>query len=680
MTADHLSYKRATSVCLIGLAIQAVLALVVLIYGILGSDAAAQTGAYAMLLGLPVWGALGLVFQQHRLERLEAMENESYAGSSAAASTVFEEAGGGDSRAQADRLAWMHKWFLPAVSLGVALAFLVLGGYRFLATRGQLGDDAAFAAPTHAGWAISLGVGVAVLGFIFARFIAGMAKQRVWALLHAGSASAVACALTGAALALAHFVAAAVKNESVLRYLAPAFGIVMAALGAEMVLNLLLNLYRPRVAGEYPRPAFDSRVLAFIAAPDRLAESVSEAINYQFGFNVSSTWFYRLFARSVIALVVLGGLVLWGMSVFTIVRPHERGLLLRNGQLVREVGPGLVIDLPWPFSRVERFSADAVNTLSIGTPPPESDKPILWTNDHTLNESYMLVQPGGGADARGTSDLNLLAIEVPVHYVVGDLRKFKALAQDGPRGREDELRKNLLTGLASSAVIEYVATLSVDEVLGAGRRAMNEDVRRIVQTEFDRVEAGVRVLFAGVAGAHPEKSVAPAFEDVVEADNKRLGEIEKAEADAVRTLAGVVGDVDRARSIIAELDEWERLKNEEAPAEVATKQEQKVNDLIAEAGGEAASLISAARAARWQTYLRARGTAASSEGLVRSFRAAPGPFMAARYMEALREGLKNSRVWITPPNSRVTINMEEQEPMVTGLLGGSGEAGKTESQ
>lgn len=666
MTADHLSYQRATTVSLIGLGIQGALAVILLIYGILGADAAAQTGAYAMLLGLPIWLALALVFHQHRLERMEAMENEAYAASTAAASTVFEEAGG-DSRAQADRLAWMHKWFLPVMSLLGALAFVGVGGFRLFMTSWQMEEDATYSPPTQAGWAISLGVGTAVIGFIFARFVAGMAKQKVWALLHAGSGAAVSSALIGGVIALAHFIFVSARNEWVIRALAPAVAIFMIALGAEMILNLVLNLYRPRSAGEFQRPAFDSRVLAFVAAPDKLAESLSEAINYQFGFNVSSTWFYQLFARSVAALLILGALVLWGMSVFTIVRPHERGLLLRNGELVREVGPGLVIDLPWPFVRVERFTSEAVNQLHVGTPPPEPDKPILWTNDHTLNESYVLVQPSGGA-AADSGDMNMVALEVPIHYVVRDLKAYTLLAQDGPRGREDENRRSLLTALASSTVMQYVATRTVDEVLGEGRRDMNERIRALVQQEFDKAGSGVEVIFAGVAGAHPEKTVAPAFEDVVEADQKRLIEVEKAEADAIRTLAGVVGDVDRAKAIVAALDEWEDLKNAKAPAEEATRQEQEINELIASAGGEAAALISAARAARWETYLRARGTAAASVGLIASYRAAPLPFRVARYLDALREGTSGSRVWITPLNTRVNLNMEEMEPVASGLI------------
>lgn len=667
MTADHLSYKRAASVSLIGLGIQAALAIVMLVYGILGADQAAATGAYAMLLGLPVWAALALVFHQHRLERVEAMENEAYASSAAAQSTVFEEAGG-DSHVHAQRLAWMHKWFLPATSLVVAAGFILVGLVRFVLTRAQAMGDAAFGVPAESGWAISIGVGIAAVGFIFARFVAGMAKQDAWALLHAGSGTAVASALIGAALAVAHFIEVSARNEVALRYLAPTLAVFMIALGGEMVLNFILNLYRPRKPGEYQRPAFDSRVLAFIAAPDRLAESISDAINYQFGFNVSSTWFYRLMARSILALVVLGGLVTWALSVFTVIRPHEHGLLLRNGRLIREVGPGLVFDLPWPFARVERFTSQAVNTLHVGTPPPDKEGPILWTNEHTLNETYLLVQPPALEGSHRAGDLNVLAVEVPIHYTVRDLKRYKALAQDGPRGKEDQMRRDLLSAMASSAVVKHFGSLSVDDVLGAGRLAMAERLRALVQERFDRAEAGVEVLFAGVAGTHPEKSVAPAFEEVVRADHKRLAEIEKAEADALKTLAGVVGDVDRARSIIAELDELERMKARRAPAEDVIRQEQAVNDLIASAGGEAAALISRARASRWETHLRARGAAAASEGLVASYRAAPVAFKMERFLQALREGSRSARVWIIPPaRTRISINYEEQEPVVSGF-------------
>ncbi len=73
MNADQLSYKRATSVSLLGLVIQTVLATVLIVYSRLGSDPAAFSAAIAMFLGLPVWATLAVVFYQHKLEFFESL-------------------------------------------------------------------------------------------------------------------------------------------------------------------------------------------------------------------------------------------------------------------------------------------------------------------------------------------------------------------------------------------------------------------------------------------------------------------------------------------------------------------------------------------------------------------------------------------------------------------------------
>jgi len=127
----------------------------------------------------------------------------------------------------------------------------------------------------------------------------------------------------------------------------------MVVLGFEVFLNFVLDVYRPRKAGELPRPALDSRILGFAAAPDRVAASISEAINYQFGYNVTSSWLYQLLARWVLALVVFGGLVLWLMSSFAVIQPHQSGIVLRFGNYQRTIGPGLHVKAPWPIDTVE---------------------------------------------------------------------------------------------------------------------------------------------------------------------------------------------------------------------------------------------------------------------------------------------------------------------------------------
>ncbi|MGC8159923.1 hypothetical protein ACP3WZ_25700, partial [Salmonella enterica] len=79
--------------------------------------------------------------------------------------------------------------------------------------------------------------------------------------------------------------------------------------GVEVFVNFVLDIYRPRKAGESPRPAFNSPLLGLVASPETVARSINEAINYQLGYDVSGTWLYRLLSRAA-APLILGGLLI----------------------------------------------------------------------------------------------------------------------------------------------------------------------------------------------------------------------------------------------------------------------------------------------------------------------------------------------------------------------------------
>lgn len=680
MNADHLSYSRAVTVCVSGLAAQLVLSLAVLLYGILSGDAGAVSGALAMLMGLPVWVALGLVFNQHKLERLEALEAEAFASSSAAQATVFEASG--DEFVQKNRLAWMHKWFLPAVSIAVGVGFLILGFSRFFADKPKTTLDG-FSVPLGGGLAIGVALITAVMSFLFARYVSGMAKQPVWGLLRGGAAVAAGAALVALLIALAHLLERMFDNPALLRILPLVMDVYMIVLGVEVFVNFLLTLYMPRKSGEYVRPAFDSRLLAFLAAPDRLAKSISEAFNYQFGFDVSSTWFYQLVARSIGGLLILGGVIIWGMTCIAVVGPDEKGLLIVNGEMKQTLSSGPVLKAPWPFAKVVRFPAEAVNDLQVGARSPDIGKPILWTNAHSGGgtEFMLLVQPTKNAkaaadgDGAGDQDFELLVAEFPIQFRIADLRRFQLLARDGGADDPDAQRRELLQNEASSVVIEHIAEYSVDQLLGDERGHVAGRLTGLVQDRFDALGpdtdndgepdgAGVEVLFVGVNGVHPNNEVAPAFEAAVQADQKREVEIQKAESYRIKTLSEVAGSVERAEQIVAALDELNAARERGADASDVERLAQEVSDLLADAGGEAARLIEQARADRWKAHFDVRAQAIRSQGLNSVYEAAPTVFRMERYTDMMVKVLRGRQIIITSFPS-IEINQETQEPYVS---------------
>lgn len=681
MKADPIAFKRATNVSLIGLSLQIFLALTLLLYAIFGQDRAAVTAVFYLLLGVPVWIGLALLFYQHRLERLEAVEADLYASSSAAQASVFDEMGD-ELRVANKRLNWMHRVLAPVLSLIIAGLLIGIGILRLQGARDQfsiLSRDL----PTNTGWAVSLGLGVAVVGFIFARFVAGMAKEQIWGNLRAGAAHIIGASLVGLAIAVAHGVAFA-GSAAILRFLDFGIAVFMIVIGVEILLNFLLNIYRPRKAGEIPRPAFDSRILGFFATPDRFVESISDAIDYQFGLNISSTWFYRLLSRSVLSLVLLAAVVIWAMSVVTVVRPHERALVLRNGRLVGEVGPGPQLKLPWPMGSVQVFPAESVQEVYVGPRPVEGEEGgILWTKPHAIDDIYFFVRPTPSASRRAgeeSRDFSLLAIELSVQYRVKDLSAYRMLAVDGSRGENfDEVRRTLLRNIASRVLSEYAATLTVRDILGAKRSEMSATLERLISERFAQLNpdpetgeprgAGIELLFVGVAGAHPpeKEDVARDFEMVVAAQQREAAMIERARAQAVRTLAGVAGDAELAGRIARELDNLEDLRDAGSGQREIAAKELEIEALMEEAGGYAATLIARAKADRWERHMSARSAAVRHEGRVALDRASSAWYRSNLYFDAIMDAADEARLYITTLNPRFRFNGEEVQTSIRGF-------------
>lgn len=676
MKADYLTYRKATSVSVLGLVLQFAQALLLLIYGVLHKDSAVITGAYIVGTGVLVWLGLAIVFDQHRRERIEALEAEALAQTSGASSSVFEGAGD-EFKAAGRRLASLYKYFLPTLSLLVGFILLFDGGYRFLEERQHMLEQVHPVLRDPDGWAIALGLGLAVVGFIFARFVSGMAKQPAWANLRGGAAYAVASSLIGLAITIAHFVDYA-GPDTVRVYLPLILPAAMAAMGAEVFLNFVLDLYRPRKPGEVPRPAFDSRVLAFIAAPDRIAQSISEAINYQLGFDVSSSWFYQLVSRRLGVLVLVGVVVVWGLSAFTVIQPHQRGMVLRFGKYEREIGPGINVKMPWPIEHVEipeysrrtldrprevlGYTSTGVRVLDLASPPPANNSAaVLWTNDHVGEEVFQIVQPSrletvsssvtleaSSPSKRPDAGVALVSVEIPMYYSVKDVKLFDQFAAA-------EMRDDLLSAVARRAIMQFLSHRSVDEIVGGNRAHLNEEIRKAVQAAFDHLNpgpdgngqgAGIDVQFVGITNAHPNKAVSQSFEKVVQADRKTEAKLESARRDEIEILTSVVGSTELAREIAGEIQTLEKMQTDKSPQDAVKDQELKIQSLLEKAGGSAAVLVAQAKAERWTRHMGERGRASRYRGQIAAYNASPMVFQAGEYFDALRAAMAGARVYV----------------------------------
>ncbi|MFK7884235.1 MAG: SPFH domain-containing protein [Phycisphaerales bacterium] len=684
---DHLAYRRAAMVSMLGLVIQTILTLLMFAYGKQQDDHAASSAVWILGAGILIWGVLVLVFDQQRRERLEVLEAEQLASSSAASSAF--EATTDDMRVAGRRLATIQKWVVPLVSLIVAAIYLT-GGLLRLADWRSI-TDPFNALPNAGGWPLSIGFGIAIVMFVFARFVSGMGTLKPWSNLRAGAASSVAASLIGLLIGAGSFIKMALSQDWLLLivpYVIPVMAIVLAC---ETVVHLVLDLYRPRTAGRDARPACDSRLLGLIAAPDRIAESVGEAVNYQFGVDITSSWFYQLIMRRIVLLLGMGAVIAWLLTMVVVVEPHQRGLVLSRGDISKplvslgevgeggDVGPGLHLKAPWPLQTFEIPTIETrvggvrrampatagVRVLQLASSPPEDAfKPILWTESHSQAEMLFIVQADGdGATTRdetagGTAgSLSLVALEVPVQYVVRDFRKFDEFAGQGQRER-------MLTAIGRRVVTQYLSELRMGEVLSSGRTAMPVELKSRLEEAYGKLNggngAGIEIQFVGVNGVHPPVRVAPNFERTVIARQNREATIETALKEKTNELTKIAGSVDLAEEIADRLTELSKVRGFGTVEE--TELEIEVQRLLEEAGGEAGEMILAAGWQRWNRHMSERGRSALLRGQNIAYEAAPELFRTKRYFEALSEVMKNARVYLTPDDiESLHIRVELQD-------------------
>ena len=112
------------------------------------------------------------------------------------------------------------------------------------------------------------------------------------------------------------------------------------------------------------------------------------------------------------ALLVLAAIALWGLSGFFRVEPDELGVVLRFGQDVREVQPGLNYHLPYPIESVLTPKALRINKIDIGMRSVEDgrrsatrevpEESLMLTGDENIVDVDFAVlwkvKPAGGGD------------------------------------------------------------------------------------------------------------------------------------------------------------------------------------------------------------------------------------------------------------------------------------------
>ena len=691
MRIDHHACQRATSIAVTGLILQIAIASTLLVFGLVAGSTAFVFVSFYAWISTAIWLGLIVLFYQQKMQLLEALEEDELAAGDP--STFFEQASEAI-RPAANRLQLLHRWVMPSLSLFVATLLILIAFFMltFLKNLDHQNDaEQTFILQTsYIGWALALSMGFALTNFIFSRFVSGMAKISAWSNLRGGSAWMVGNSILLLAISVGLFFRF-FENDYVLYVVCWAIPIFMLAIAAEVVINFLLNLYRPRIHGESPRPAFDSKTLSLFASPDSLVRSLNEAINYQFGFDITSSWGYQLLLRSTAWLVGLGILVLLAMSAMVVVEPTEQAVRIRQGKIIGEVhNPGLMFKLPWPLESSIATDVTRIRELPLTFRWKDDRRVILWTDEmHKVTvakpKPFIVNDLQGSGSEEDKDFLALVDIRAVLRYKIQDdgLLDWLHFGSDEVERRSRMThREMVIKAISQNAITTLFQTIELENAIGKKRDKLSGLATVLVQEALDAKRTGVDVLSVDFPFIAPSGKAAASFEELSVAIQGEARLVSAAQGHAQNLLTHTVGDPALVDSVVeavldfnASRDTWDTLRRSDSPDpqklhEAQTQmlsKKQTAIEIVEQGNGNAAAQIRSARVQRWTTLMDTWSRASRVSGQMAAFQASPELYMQRMYMSVLARRLPSIKkfiIGINPNRLQLDVELRSINPLL----------------
>jgi regulator of protease activity HflC (stomatin/prohibitin superfamily) len=532
-----------------------------------------------------------------------------------------------------------EKWVVPAFSvlvlLGQALGLLLV--------YSQLGGSTLFGSTQASGSTLQImffALFMVVL-FMMGKYSAGLARMDGQELLRPGASYMLLGSVVCTAVVIAE--AASFFGHPVWdRGITWVVFAVIAVSALENFVTLVLEIYRPRLDDKKARLLYESRLIGLLGQPGGLISTAAQALDYQFGFKVSETWFYKYLEQKLALIIAIQVVVLFLSSSFVVIHANEKAVLERFGNNMGEREAGFHFKLPWPIDKVYRYKTDEIQTFTLGVvddkhdeAKPEAAKVLLWTTQHNHGSSqdpeqnFNMIVASNDADAENAGKavpVNLLTVSIPVQYHIDDLEAWVTnTANSG----------SLLQKLAMREVTKYLIGVDIDELMGPGRAAAQETLKKRIDARAKKHKLGAEVMFVGLQDIHPpvgQNEQSKSTGGVAENYEKVIVAQLNAETNRLGALLYSAGKVPQARASAAE--------------SLAKAKSESTNKVA----------IAEAEAKRFTNQIAA-------------FQSAPLVYKTRMKLESFMESTVGSRKYIlSDPANRDVINLELQDKLRKDLL------------
>lgn len=509
----------------------------------------------------------------------------------------------------------VQKWGLPIFSL---LLVIFQCGLGYLLWR-KFGEGGEWQTNVRT-LGLSVFGGMMLITFLIGKYMAGLAKGDAEKWLRYGASQliwiSVICFFTSGII-----IADWAGFSGWEKYLTKVLIIVLWVISLEIAIGLVFEIYRPRKEGEGIRFLFESRLLSFLSHPGGVFATVAQAVDYQFGFKVSETWFYKYLEKAVGWIILIQVLLYWGSTGIIIIDPNEQVIVERWGK-TREadsgvVGSGFHFKFPWPIEKTYRYDTKLIRRLVLGpviSEEQEKSRTRLWTQNIGVMQDLFLVASSDNlaqsdSESNTTVPVNLLSVRIPIQYRITDVTKW-ALDHSDP--------EDLLRNISQREIFSYFVSEDFDDLLIKGKLTASKSLKSLIQEQCDSRGLGIEIIHLSLHEVQPPPVVAGEFEEVIGAIQTK----EKFILDAQTYAAG----------------------------------------LIPLAKAEAGQLLNQAEGRKLAMISEAQGRSAAFVNRLKAYKEAPDVYAKRTHMQALSEALSGARKYLvltTNRNDSLEINFEK---------------------
>ncbi len=327
------------------------------------------------------------------------------------------------------------------------------------------------------------------------------------------------------------------------KYITNIILILYLILGLEFIVNFISEFYRPRHSQSKQTPLFESRLLALFVEPGGFVKNIANTLDYQFGFSISKTSIYGFIEKSLIPLVIVWLLILWLFTSIDEVKSHEIGVRERFGKVIFDdnekiaIEPGFVLKFPWPIEKIVKYPISRIQEIVIGPELTGEDgietRPsvVLWTKSHYAKDASYLVASKNSNSKTNSTSISFISASFPVQYKIrkDELYNFAYLHQNAHK---------TFKYLSNRIITKYLASIDMIKFMSHGRKDASQELQKQIQIEADKLHLGIDVTCVNLHDAHPPiQRVAPAFQKIIQAKEKREIEILKAKKYDIETKA-----------------------------------------------------------------------------------------------------------------------------------------------